>query len=167
MVNFLSLFCPELQQLLKPIYDLTRKGRQFIWGEEQQLAFEEMKHRLVKPPVFHLPDNKGRFHLYSDNSKFATGSALYQIQNGKPKLIAYASKRLPEAARNYSITELEMCRLAINIASLVHLLKWVDFDAIVVHLALMHILKSEAELTITRMKRLFEILSSYSLICTI
>ena len=31
MVNFLSMFCPELQKLLKPIYDLTRKGRQFIW----------------------------------------------------------------------------------------------------------------------------------------
>ena len=38
--------------------------------------------------------NKTRkFHLYSDTSIFATGSALYQIQNGKPKLIAYASKR--------------------------------------------------------------------------
>ena len=45
------------------------------------------------------------------------GSALYQIQNGKPKLIAYASKRFSEAARNYSITELELCGLAINIAS--------------------------------------------------
>ena len=32
MVNFFSMFCPELQKLLKPIYDLTRKGRQFIWG---------------------------------------------------------------------------------------------------------------------------------------
>ena len=32
MVNFLSIFCPELQKLLKPIYDLTRKSRQFIWG---------------------------------------------------------------------------------------------------------------------------------------
>ena len=41
----------------------------------------------------------------SDTSKYATGSALYQIQNGKPKLISYASKRLLEAARNYSITE--------------------------------------------------------------
>ena len=38
-----------------------------------------------------------------------TGSALYQIQNRQPKLIAYASKRMPEAAKNYSITELEMC----------------------------------------------------------
>ena len=42
----------------------------------------------------------GRFHLHSDTSKFATQSALYQIQNGKPKLIVYASKRLPEAAKN-------------------------------------------------------------------
>ena len=87
MVNFLTLFCPELQKLLKPIYDLTRKGRQFIWGEEQQIAFEEIKSILIKPPVLHLTDNKGRFHLYSDASKFAMDSALYQIQNGKPKSI--------------------------------------------------------------------------------
>ena len=46
------------------------------------------------------------FSLYSDTSKFATGSALYQVQNGQPRLIAYASKRMPEAAKNYSITEL-------------------------------------------------------------
>ena len=96
MVNFLSIFCPELQKLLKPIYNLTRKDRQFIWGEKQQLAFEEIKHRLVKPSVLHLPGNKRRFPLYSDTSKSATGSALYQIQSGKPKLIAYASKRYPK-----------------------------------------------------------------------
>ena len=109
MVNFVSIFCPELQKLLKPIYALMRKGRQFVWGKEQQNTFEEIKHRLQKPPVLHIPDKIGRFQLYSDTSKYATGSALYQIQNGKPKLIAYASKRLPEAAYNYSITELEMC----------------------------------------------------------
>ena len=107
MVNFLSIFCQDLQKLLKHIYDLTRKDRPFYWGQEQQRAFEEIKGRLQKPPILHLPDNKERFHLYSDTSKYATGSALYQMQNGKPKLIAYASKRLPEAAKNYSITELE------------------------------------------------------------
>ena len=79
MVNFLSMFCPELQKLLKPIYDLTRKGRQFIWGEEQQEAFEEIKRRLVKAPVLHMPNHEHRFHLYSDTSKFAAGSVLYQI----------------------------------------------------------------------------------------
>ena len=107
MVNFLSMFCPELQKLLKLIYDLTRKGRPFVWGKEQQDSFEEIKCTLVKPPVLHMPNTMGRFHLYSDTSKFATGSAFYQIQNGKPKLIAYSSMRQPEATRNYSITELE------------------------------------------------------------
>ena len=127
-----------------------------IWGEEQQVAFEEIKSRLIKP-VLHLPNNKGRFHFYSDTSKFATGSALYQIQNEKPKLIAYTNKRLPEVAKNYSLTELEMCGLAINIASFAHLLKRVYFNVIVDHLALTHIIKSKVEPTNTRIKRLLEI----------
>ena len=162
MVNFLSMFCPELQKLLKPIYDLNRKGRSFNWEKEQQDSFEEIKCRLIKPPVLHMPNKTGRFHLYSDTSKFATGSVLYQVQNGKPKLIAYMSKRLPEATKSYSITELELCGLAINIASFSHLLKRVDFDAIVDHLALMHIIKSKMEPATTRIKKLLEFISSYS-----
>ena len=97
MVNFLSMFSPVLQKLLKPINDLTRKGKSFAWEKEQQDAFEEIKCRLIKLPVLHMPNTTGRFYLYSDTSKFATGNVLYQIQNGKPKLIAYMSKRLPEA----------------------------------------------------------------------
>ena len=99
IVNFLSMFCPELQKLLKPIYDLTRKGRPFVWGKELQDSFKKIKCRLIKPPVLHMPNTTGRFCLYSDTSKFAMGSVLFQIQNGKPKLIAYASKGLPEAAK--------------------------------------------------------------------
>ena len=109
----------------------------------------------------HLPDSKGRFHLYSDTSKHATDSALYQIQNGRPKLIAYSSKRLPEAAKNYSITEVEMCGLAINIRSFIHLLKIVDIDTIVDHLALVHILKGKTEPATTRIKRLLKVLGAY------
>ena len=116
----------------------------------------------MKPPVLHVPNKTGRFHLYSDTSKFVTGSALYQIQNGKPKLIAYANKRLPEAAKSYTITELELCGLAINIANFSHFLKRVDFDAIEDHLALTHIIKSKMELETTRIKRLLELISSYS-----
>ena len=157
MVNFVSIFCPELQKLLKPIYNLTRKGRQFIWGEEQQKPFDEIKQRLQRTPVLHLPDRHGRFQLYSDTSKFATGSALYQVQNGQPRLIAYASKRRPKAARNYSITELEMCALVINISTFSHLL-----NTVVDHLAIMHIIRSKAEPATTRIKRLIELLSPYS-----
>ena len=162
MVNFLSMFCLELQKLLKPIHDLTRKGRQFIWRKEQHEAFEEIKRRLIKALVLHMPSHEGRFHVYSDTSKFAAGSALYQIQNGKLKLIAYASKRLPEAAKSYSITELEVCDLVINIASFSHWLKRVDFDTIVDHLVLTHIIKSKAEPVTPRIKRLLELISSYS-----
>ena len=58
------MFCPELQKLLKPIYDLTRKGRPFVWGKEQQDSFEDVKCRLIKPLVLHVPNKTGRFHLY-------------------------------------------------------------------------------------------------------
>ena len=164
MVNFVSIFCPELQKHLRPIYDLTRKSRQLIWGEEQQKAFDEIKHRLQRPPVPHLPNRHGWIPLYSDTSKFATGRMLYQIQNGQPRLIAYASKRMPEAAKNYSITELEMCGLAMNIVTFLHLLKKADFNAVVDHLATTHIMRSKVEHATTRIKRLIELLSPYSFV---
>ena len=88
MVNFVTLFCQELQKLLKPIYDLTRKGKQFVWGIEQQNAFDEKNKDCKNLQFLHMPDKVGRFQLYSDTSKYVMGSTLYQIQNGKPKLIA-------------------------------------------------------------------------------
>ena len=48
MVNVLSMFCLKLQKLLKLIYDLTRKGRPFIWEEKQQESFEEIRKRLAR-----------------------------------------------------------------------------------------------------------------------
>ena len=108
-----------------------------------------------------MADRKGRFLLYFDTSKHATGSALYHVQDSKPKLIAYVSKRMSEAAKNYSITELEISGLAINITSFSHLLKRVDFDAIIDHLAIMCIMKSKMEPATNRIKRLLELLSSY------
>ena len=153
MVNFLSMFCLELQKLLKSIYNLTRKSRQFIWGEQQEV-FEEIKQWLIKASILHMSN--------LDMSKFAAGSALYHIQNGKPRLIAYTSKRLPEAVRSYLIKELKLCALVINIASFSYLLKREDFNPIVDHLALMHIIKGKAEPATARIERLLQLLSSYS-----
>ena len=59
---------------------------------------------------------------------------------------------MPEAAKNYSITELEMCGLAKNIATFSHLLKKVDFDAVVDHMAITHIMRRKAEPATTRIK---------------
>ena len=69
---------------------------------------------------------------------------------------------MPEAAKNYSITELEMCRLAMNITTFSHLLKKTNFDTVVDHLAIIHIMRSKAEPATTRIERLLELLSPYS-----
>ena len=69
---------------------------------------------------------------------------------------------MPEAAKNYSITELEMCRLSMNIATFLHLLQKVDFDTVVNHLAIKHIMRTKAEPATTMIERLIELLSPYS-----
>ena len=67
---------------------------------------------------------------------------------------------MPETANNYSITELEMCGLEINITTFSHLLKKVDCDAIVDHLAMTHIMRSKAEPATTRIKKIVGIIKS-------
>ena len=162
VVNYLSLFCPDLQKLLKPIVDLTGKDRPFIWGEAQEKAFNEVKLRLKNPPVLHLPRAEGRFILYSDTSIEGTGSSLWQIQEGKPKLIGYASKTLPEARSRYSVTELEMTGLLVNMNLWKNLLKHREFDVAVDHAAVAQIMKAKTEPATTRIMRLLDRLSAYS-----
>ena len=67
---------PRVTKTTKTLYDLTRKGRPFNWGKEQQDSFEVIKHRLIKLPVLHMPNK-------TDTSKFATGSAFtrYKMVN--------------------------------------------------------------------------------------
>ena len=160
VVNYLSLFCPDLQKLLKPIVELTRKGRPFIWGEAQKKAFREVKLRLTNPPVLHLPKADERFILYSDTSIEGTGSLLWQIQEGKSRLMGYASKTLPEACSRYSITELEITGLLVNMNLWKNLLKHREFDATVDHVAVTQILKAKTEPTTTRIMRLLDRLSA-------
>ena len=162
VVNYLSLFCKDLQKLLKPIVELTRKGRPFIWGKEQEKAFQEVKEQLVKPPVLHLPKADGRFILYADTSIEGTGSSLWQIQEGKAKLIGYASKTLPEACSRYSVTELEMTGLLVNMNLWRNLLKHREFDAAVDHVAVKQIMKAKTEPASTRIMRLLDRQSAYS-----
>ena len=100
--------------LLKPIVELTKKGRPFIWGKAQENSFVEVKKRLTNPPVLHLLKAEGRFILYSDTSIEGTSSSLWQMQGGKARLLGYASKTLPEACSRYSVTELEMTGLLVN-----------------------------------------------------
>ena len=58
---------------------------------------------MINPPILYLPKPGGRFILYCDSSRTHTGSSLWQVQEGKPRLIGYASKSLPAPALNYSV----------------------------------------------------------------
>ena len=109
-----------------------------------------------------MPKADGRFILYSDTSIEGTGSSLWQIQEGKPKLIAYASKTLPEACSRYSVTELEMTGLLVNMNLWKNLLKHREFDAAVDHAAVAQIMKAKTEPATTRIMRLLDRLSAYS-----
>ena len=141
---------------------LLEKGDSFFGRKNNKRPLMRSNIDYKDPQSYIYLTDMDDFSYIQTPSKFATGSALYQIQNGQPRLIAYASKRMAEAAKNYSITELEMCGLAMNIATFSHLLKKVDFDVVVDHLAITHIMRSKAEPATTRIKRLLELLSPYS-----
>ena len=160
VINYLSLFCKDLQKILKPIYELTRKELPFHWSEVHQKAFTDIKKMLMKPPSYIYPD------LLEDSFCIVipqkhTGSSLWQVQDGKPRLVGYASKTLPEACMNYSVTEIEMTGLALNIHLWKHFLLRVEFDCAVDHRALPYIMKSKNLPATGKIIRLLELLSGY------
>ena len=161
MVNYMSIFLPSLQEKLIPIYFITRKGVPFYWGDEQQKAFDSIKQDVTNAPVLLMPNATGHFVLVSDTSKIGCGAALYQKQKGKYHLIAYYSKKLPEAVERYSISELELTGVMANVVAFKHLLRNANFHVYCDHSALVHILKAKRELPTLRLKKLIENLSEY------
>ena len=131
-------------------------------GSRAEKAFKEVKLRLTSPPVLHLPRAEGRFILYSDTSVEGTGSSLWQMQEGKARLLGYASKTLPEACSRYSVTELKMTGLLVNMNLWESLLKHREFDAAVDHVAVAQIMRAKTEPASTRIIRLLDRLSAYS-----
>ena len=78
------------------------------WGEEEEAAFNHLKQRLMSPPILRRPEFSEPFLLYTDWSTTAIGAILAQRDPNKPKeeyVIAYASRKLTPAERNYSATE--------------------------------------------------------------
>ena len=113
-----------------------------------------------------MPNNTGAFSLFSDTSKIACGSALYQEQKGKHSLVVYYSKNLPDAASRYSISVLESCGLVANISTLKHVPRNTNFTVYVEHAALVNSLRAKSEPSTLRIKKLIEHLSQYSFVVT-
>ena len=161
MVNFLSVFLKDLRIKLAPIYQLTRKGIPWEWTEECQQAFESIKKDLTNSPVLVMPNDKGHFVLVSDTSIVGCGATLYQKIDGQYRVVAYYSKKLPEAVKRYSISELELTGILANISAFKHILRNVNFTVYCDHSALVHIIKAKREPPTLRLQKLVEHLMDY------
>ena len=162
MVYFLATFLKDLQKHLVPIYNLTKKNTTFKWTSECQKSFDTIKNMLTQPPILRMPDTKGIFRLMSDTSILATGAALYQFQDNNYYIVGYNSKKLPEAAKNYSITELELFGLVINIHAFRQLLSHVYFECFGDHSAITYILTSKKKIATRRIQKLIEHLMQFN-----
>ena len=81
------------------------------WGPEQQEAFETLKGLCTESPVLAYADFKAPFILHTDASGEGFGAVLYQVQEGKQRVIAYASRSLPKSEKNYPVHKLEFLAL--------------------------------------------------------
>ena len=92
---------------------LLRLEEAFVWGIEQQRAFDALKACLLSAPILGFPTEEDQFVLDTDASLFAIGGVLNQIQNGEEVVIAYASRSLRLSQRRYCTTRREMLAVVV------------------------------------------------------
>jgi hypothetical protein len=102
-VNYHRNFIKGYSSIAKPLTIITGKKR-FIWGPEQQEAYDTLKYALQTTPILALPNSNDRFILDTDVSDSAIGAELLQIQDGQERVIAYGSFTLSAAQRRYCTT---------------------------------------------------------------
>ena len=107
LASYLRKFIPGYAELAKPLTRLTEKGVPFVWTSQTADAFQSLKSALSSPPVLAHPlFEKGgpSFILDTDASGVALGACLTQ----NDRVIAYASRPLTKAERQYSVTKREL-----------------------------------------------------------
>jgi hypothetical protein len=100
-INFVRRFISNLSQKVLPFPPLLRlkKDQKFVWGDEQQKAFNEIKEYMKEPPVLVPPQ------LYVAADTQTIGSALIQEFKGKERVVAYLSRKLLDPETRYSAAE--------------------------------------------------------------
>ena len=107
--NFYRMFIANFSQIAHPLHLLTKKDQEYVWGEVQQQAFQELKDRLTSSPVLWLPDLSKPFLVQTDASKLGTGTVLLQTDDvGVSHPCAYLSQALLGAKQNYQVYDLEL-----------------------------------------------------------
>ena len=112
-------FVENFSKIARPLSEImprttTKKNRhhkidrtEWKWGPEQEESFTRLKTCLTTPPVLGFVDFKKPFELHTDASGHGLGAVLYQECEGRNRVIAYASRGLTKAERNYSAHKLE------------------------------------------------------------
>jgi transposase InsO family protein len=113
LCGYYRRFLRDFSVVAEPLTRLTRKDEAFRWDAAEQEAFDELKRRLTSTEVMAFPDfnpGAGEFVLDTDaSSAVGIGAVLSQKQpDGTEKVIAYASRGLNAAERNYCTTRLEL-----------------------------------------------------------
>lgn len=105
--NFYRRFIKDYGKIAKPLTSLTGNA-DWMWGVEQQLAFEKLKDTISSAPVLAIPTDHDPYRLECDASNFALGAVLSQHQNGVWRPVAFLSKAMNPAERNYEIYDKEL-----------------------------------------------------------
>ena len=109
LANYYKWFVKDFATIVKPLHEMTRKDKKWNWRERQQKVFEELKRRFMMEPVLVTPDLDREMRVEVDVSDFATGGVLsMKCEDEKWRPVAYISKSLNEAKRNYEIHDKEM-----------------------------------------------------------
>jgi ribonuclease HI len=103
-INFVRIFISNLSQKVLPFSPLLRlkKDQKFVWGDEQQKAFDEIKEYMKEPPVLVPSQLNKPFKLYVAADAQCIGSALIQEFEGKERVVAYLSRKLLDPETRYS-----------------------------------------------------------------
>jgi hypothetical protein len=108
LMSYYRRFIPGFSRLASPLHKLLKKGARYEWANEQEHAFRSLKNKLISPPILRYPDYSREFILTTYASKEGVGAVLSQGEIGKDLPIAFASRSLNNAERNYSTTEREL-----------------------------------------------------------
>jgi RNase H-like domain found in reverse transcriptase len=107
--NFYCCFVKGFFHLAYPLHDLSKKDKKFVWSEECQESFDQLKKRFTEDPVLMMPDHLKSFQIQVNSSLFATGGILTQMDtNGDRHPCAYLSKSLTKEQRNYDTGDREL-----------------------------------------------------------
>jgi transposase InsO family protein len=145
MVSWYARFIPDMSKTARPLNSLrsTKKpGPRFKWTKECQEAFEALKQQLCEAPLLSYPQFDKEFCLQVDASDVGLGACLFQEINGAPQVIAYASKTLNAAERNYSCTRKEALACVWGVEKFHNYLDMVKFKLVTDHQGLTWLFQS-------------------------